>query len=75
KLLQESGSGPSRHSVHKAQSLAASILNISHSDLNDILEIPDEEEIANAKRSVEYDKEWMNHIMKLLEGQVLVIFH
>ncbi|XP_077331361.1 centlein isoform X2 [Lithobates pipiens] len=70
KLLQESSSGPSKHSVHKAQSLAASILNISHSDLSDILEIPDEEEIANAKRSVEYDKEWMNHIMKLLEGQV-----
>nr|DBA28178.1 TPA: hypothetical protein GDO54_008577 [Pyxicephalus adspersus] len=70
KLLQESGSGPSKHSVHKAQSLAASILQISHSDLSDILEAPDEEEIANAKRSVEYDKEWMNHIMKLLEGQV-----
>ncbi|XP_040216102.1 centlein isoform X2 [Rana temporaria] len=70
KLLQESSSGPSKHSVHKAQSLAASILNISHSDLSDILEIPDEEEMANAKRSVEYDKEWMNHIMKLLEGQV-----
>ncbi|XP_018409961.1 PREDICTED: centlein [Nanorana parkeri] len=69
KLLQESGNGPSIHSVHKAQSLAASILNISHSDLSDILEVPDEEEMANAKRSVEYDKEWMNHIMKLLEGQ------
>ncbi|KAM5191702.1 centlein [Mantella aurantiaca] len=70
KLLQESGTGPSKHSVHKAQSLAASILNISHSDLSEILEVPDEEEIENAKRSVEYDKEWMNHIMKLLEGQV-----
>ncbi|XP_069818166.1 centlein isoform X2 [Dendropsophus ebraccatus] len=70
KLLDESVSGPSKKSVHRAQSLAASILNISHSDLSDILEAPDEEEIANVKRSVEYDKEWMNHIMKLLEGQI-----
>ncbi|KAM3938394.1 centlein [Leptodactylus fuscus] len=70
KILQESVTGPSKQSVHRAQSLAASILNISHSDLSDILEIPDEEEIANVKRSVEYDKEWMSHIMKLLEGQI-----
>ncbi|XP_044142406.1 centlein [Bufo gargarizans] len=70
KILQESVSGPSKQSVHRAQSLAASILNISQSDLSDILETPDEEEIANVKRSVEYDKEWMNHIMKLLEGQI-----
>ncbi|XP_066460453.1 centlein [Eleutherodactylus coqui] len=69
KVSQESESRPSKESVHRAQSLAASILNISHSDLSDILEAPDEEEIANVKRSVEYDKEWMNHIMKLLEGQ------
>ncbi|KAG8595304.1 hypothetical protein GDO81_001485 [Engystomops pustulosus] len=69
KILQETVSGPSKQSVHRAQSLAASILNISHSDLSDILEAPDEEEIENVKRSVEYDKEWMNHIMKLLEGQ------
>ncbi|KAM9330668.1 centlein [Gastrophryne carolinensis] len=70
KILKESGNGPSKQSVHKAQSLAASILNISESDLSDILEVPDEEEIANVKRSVDCDKEWMNHIMKLLEGQV-----
>ncbi|XP_073408577.1 centlein isoform X2 [Dendrobates tinctorius] len=69
KILQESLSGPSQQSVHRAQSLAASILNMSHSDLSDMLEVPDEEEIENVKRSVEYDKEWMNHIMKLLEGQ------
>ncbi|XP_075681784.1 centlein [Rhinoderma darwinii] len=70
KILQESVSGPSKQSVHRAQSLAASILNISHSDLSDILDVQDEEEIANVRRSVEYDKEWMNHIMKLLEGQI-----
>ncbi|XP_068090482.1 centlein [Hyperolius riggenbachi] len=70
KILQEPDSGPSKHSVHKAQSLAASILNISHSDLSDILDVPDEDETANVKQSVEYDKEWMNHIMKLLEGQL-----
>ncbi|XP_077106060.1 centlein isoform X2 [Ranitomeya variabilis] len=70
KILQESESGPSQQSVNRAQSLAASILNMSHSDLSDMLEVPDEEEIENVKRSVEYDKEWMNHVIKLLEGQV-----
>ncbi|XP_069622381.1 centlein [Ranitomeya imitator] len=70
KILQESVSGPSQQSVNRAQSLAASILNMSHSDLSDMLEVPDEEEIENVKRSVEYDKEWMNHVIKLLEGQV-----
>ncbi|KAM4050465.1 centlein isoform 2-T2 [Anomaloglossus baeobatrachus] len=70
KVMHESVSGPSQQSVHRAQSLAASILNMSQSDLSDILEVPDEEEIENVKRSVEYDKEWMNHVMKLLEGQI-----
>ncbi|XP_063810466.1 centlein [Pseudophryne corroboree] len=70
KILKESTTGPSKQSVHRAQTLAASILNISQTDLSDILEAPDEQEIANEKRSVEYDKEWMNHIMKLLEGQL-----
>ncbi|KAM4706823.1 centlein [Discoglossus pictus] len=69
KILNESSSGPSKESVHRAQSLAASILNISCTDLEEILDVQDEEEAANIKRSLEYDKEWMNHIMKLLEGQ------
>ncbi|XP_018112830.1 centlein isoform X3 [Xenopus laevis] len=68
-LLQEANNGPSKKSVHKAQSLAASILNISCTDLHEILDVQDEEKEANMKRLVEYDKEWMNHIMKLLEGQ------
>ncbi|KAG8455060.1 hypothetical protein GDO86_001326 [Hymenochirus boettgeri] len=67
---QETNSGPSKKSVHRAQSLAASILNISQTDLDAILDVQNEEEIANMKRSVEHDKEWMNHIMKLLEGQL-----
>ncbi|KAM8960534.1 centlein [Pelodytes ibericus] len=70
KILQESDSGPSKQSVHRAQVLAASILNISTTDLDEMLEVQDEEEVTNMKRSVESDKEWMNHVMKLLEGQL-----
>ncbi|KAM4809918.1 centlein [Rhinophrynus dorsalis] len=68
--LQEANSGPSKESVHRAQSLAASILNISCTDLDEILDVQDDEEIANMERSVASDKEWMNYIMKLLEGQL-----
>ncbi|XP_063311314.1 centlein [Pelobates fuscus] len=70
RMLQESESGPSRKSVHRAQLLAASILNISTTDIDEMLEVQDEEELANMKRSEESDKEWMNDIMKLLEGQL-----
>ncbi|XP_075450998.1 centlein isoform X2 [Ascaphus truei] len=69
RIMQESNKGPSKESVHRAQSLAASILNISRTDLDEILDVQDEEEMANVKRSVECDKEWMNHVTKLLEGQ------
>ncbi|KAE8632715.1 hypothetical protein XENTR_v10001649 [Xenopus tropicalis] len=69
-LLQEANNGPSKKSVHKAQSLAASILNISCTDLDEILDVQDEEEEANIKRLVESDKKWANHIIKLLEGQL-----
>uniref|UniRef100_A0A5F7ZF27 Centlein n=1 Tax=Macaca mulatta TaxID=9544 RepID=A0A5F7ZF27_MACMU len=57
-------------STHKAQTLAASILNISRSDLEEILDTEDEVEIEKTKIDAENDKEWMLYIQKLLEGQV-----
>ncbi|XP_062064152.1 centlein isoform X6 [Lepus europaeus] len=56
-------------STHRAQTLAASILNISRSDLEDILDTEDEEEIEKTKMDAENDKEWLLYIQKLLEGQ------
>ncbi|XP_069908789.1 centlein isoform X16 [Oryctolagus cuniculus] len=57
-------------STHKAQTLAASILNISRSDLEDILDTEDEEETEKTKMDAENDKEWLLYIQKLLEGQL-----
>ncbi|XP_060011091.1 centlein isoform X2 [Lagenorhynchus albirostris] len=56
-------------STRKAQTLAASILNISRSDLEEILDTEDEEEIERTKIDAENDKEWLLYIQKLLEGQ------
>ncbi|XP_015282060.1 PREDICTED: centlein, partial [Gekko japonicus] len=72
KIQQEKkyGSGISKESVHRAQYLAASILNISKTDLDDILDVEDEEEMEQIKRENENDKEWMSYLQKLLEGQV-----
>uniref|UniRef100_G3UGE5 Centlein n=1 Tax=Loxodonta africana TaxID=9785 RepID=G3UGE5_LOXAF len=60
----------SKTSTRKAQTLAASILNISRSDLEEILDTEDEAEIERAKTDAENDKEWLLYIQKLLEGQV-----
>uniref|UniRef100_A0A8I6ASB3 Centlein n=1 Tax=Rattus norvegicus TaxID=10116 RepID=A0A8I6ASB3_RAT len=64
----------SRHacktSTHKAQTLAASILNISRSDLEEILHTGDEMEIEKTKIDAENDKDWMLYIQKLLQGQL-----
>ncbi|XP_075787634.1 centlein isoform X1 [Pelodiscus sinensis] len=59
----------SKESVHRAQSLAASILNISKTDLAEMLNTEDDEETERAKMEVEKDKEWLCYIQKLLEGQ------
>nr|XP_032657674.1 centlein isoform X4 [Chelonoidis abingdonii] len=59
----------SKESVHRAQSLAASILNISKTDLAEMLDTEDDEETEKAKMEVEKDKEWLCYIQKLLEGQ------
>ncbi|XP_077201246.1 centlein isoform X4 [Paroedura picta] len=71
KIQQEKkyGCGISKESVHRAQYLAASILNISKTDLDDILEVEDEEETEAIQRENENDKEWMSYLQKLLEGQ------
>ncbi|XP_053156335.1 centlein isoform X2 [Hemicordylus capensis] len=71
KMEQEKkcGSSISKESVSRAQHLAASILNISKSDLDDILDVEDDEEIEQMKMEYESDKEWMSYLQKLLEGQ------
>uniref|UniRef100_A0ACB8ERR2 Uncharacterized protein n=1 Tax=Sphaerodactylus townsendi TaxID=933632 RepID=A0ACB8ERR2_9SAUR len=71
KIQQEKkyDSGISKESVHRAQYLAASILNISKTDLDDILDVEDDEVTEQIKREHENDKEWMSYLQKLLEGQ------
>ncbi|XP_068784996.1 centlein isoform X3 [Struthio camelus] len=61
--------GLSQECVQRAQSLAASILNVSKTDLEEILEVEDDEETAKTKMESEKDKEWLHYIQKLLEAQ------
>ncbi|XP_074668281.1 centlein [Strix aluco] len=49
--------------------LAASILNVSTTDLQEILEVEDDEEAAKTKMESEKDKEWLQYIQKLLEAE------
>ncbi|KFZ66436.1 Centlein [Podiceps cristatus] len=49
--------------------LAASILNVSTTDLEEILEVEDDAETAKTKMEFEKDKEWLQYIQKLLEAQ------
>ncbi|KAM9507910.1 LOW QUALITY PROTEIN: centlein [Guaruba guarouba] len=49
--------------------LAASILNVSTTDLEEILEVEDDEETAKTKMEFENDKEWLEYIRSLLEAQ------
>ncbi|KAM9262222.1 centlein [Morus bassanus] len=49
--------------------LAASILNVSTTDLEEILEVEDDEETARTKMEFEKDKEWLQYIQKLPEAQ------
>ncbi|XP_071657825.1 centlein isoform X3 [Patagioenas fasciata] len=49
--------------------LAASILNVSTADLQEILEVEEDEETVKAKKEFEKDKEWLQYIQKLLEAQ------
>ncbi|KAJ7335455.1 hypothetical protein JRQ81_013396 [Phrynocephalus forsythii] len=65
---ERGGGGISKGSVQRAQHLAASILHISKTDLDDILEVGDEE-TEQIKIEYESDREWMGYLQKLLEGQ------
>ncbi|NXL34529.1 CNTLN protein, partial [Glaucidium brasilianum] len=49
--------------------LAASILNVTTTDLQEILEAEDDEETAKTKMEFEKDKEWLQYIQKLLEAE------
>ncbi|XP_034519845.1 centlein isoform X2 [Ailuropoda melanoleuca] len=57
-------------SAHKVQTLAASILNISRSDLEEIMDTEDEMDIERTRIDAENDREWLLYIQKLLEGQL-----
>ncbi|XP_054033747.1 centlein [Dryobates pubescens] len=50
--------------------LAASILNVSTTDLEEILEAEDDEETEKTKMEFEKDKEWLQYVQKLLEAQL-----
>ncbi|XP_034266385.1 centlein isoform X3 [Pantherophis guttatus] len=72
KKMQEDkkcGGNISKESVHRAQTLAASILNISKTDLDEILDVVNDEETEQMKMEYQSDKEWLSYLQKLLEGQ------
>ncbi|XP_069780488.1 centlein isoform X11 [Narcine bancroftii] len=59
----------SKESFSKAQTMAASILNISQSDLEDLFYYGDEEESEENKKASMKDQNWLSQIHKILEGQ------
>ncbi|XP_059830878.1 centlein isoform X2 [Hypanus sabinus] len=69
KMKQLCHEGLSKESFGKAHSLAASILNISQSDLEDLLDLEDEEESEEAKKALQRDQKWLTQIQKILAGQ------
>ncbi|XP_064193973.1 centlein [Anguilla rostrata] len=58
----------SKESLMRAQCLAASILNVSHTDLQDILDPEQNTEEAEIERRKEHD--WLDQVMKLLQQQI-----
>ncbi|XP_067839566.1 centlein isoform X3 [Heptranchias perlo] len=70
KMKQISHEGLSKESMNRAQSTAASILNISQSDLEDILDLEDEEDSEETKKALQKDKNWLTQIQRVLEGQL-----
>ncbi|XP_067886595.1 centlein isoform X2 [Heterodontus francisci] len=69
KMKQISHEGLSKESVNRAHSMAASILNISQSDLEDILDLEDETETEESNKALQKDKNWLTEIQRILEGQ------
>ncbi|XP_072445164.1 centlein isoform X3 [Chiloscyllium punctatum] len=70
KVKHISHEGLSKESINKAQSMAASILNISQSDLQDILNLEDEVEAEENKKALQKDQSWLAEIQRTLEGQL-----
>ncbi|XP_041041438.1 centlein [Carcharodon carcharias] len=62
--------GLSKESINRAQSMAASILNISQSDLQDILDLEDEVETEERNKALQKDQIWLTEIQRILEGQL-----
>ncbi|XP_067839565.1 centlein isoform X2 [Heptranchias perlo] len=71
KMKQISHEGLSKESMNRAQSTAASILNISQSDLEDILDLEDEE-LPCASRLIEAVLEKIAEKEKLVEEHALL---
>ncbi|KAI1887474.1 hypothetical protein AGOR_G00190690 [Albula goreensis] len=65
---QPESSMRSKESLLRAQSLAASILNVSHTDLQDILDPEQDTEAAEVDWRKEQD--WLDQVMKLLQQQI-----
>ncbi|KAJ8388258.1 hypothetical protein AAFF_G00135190 [Aldrovandia affinis] len=65
---QPESSGRSKESLMRAQSLAASILNVSCTDLQDILDPEQDTEVTEADRRK--DQDWLDQVMKLMQQQV-----
>uniref|UniRef100_W5N1Z1 Centlein n=1 Tax=Lepisosteus oculatus TaxID=7918 RepID=W5N1Z1_LEPOC len=62
--------GLSKESICRAQSIAASILNISEADVEDMLKTDDEQETEEAKIERRKDQDWLDHIANILQQQV-----
>ncbi|XP_043917228.1 centlein [Protopterus annectens] len=75
KTKKEQASTVSKQSLSKAQSLAASILNIAQSDLEEILETEGDENLESGDATRRNDQEWQKKIQKLLEGQLPFASH
>ncbi|XP_069046898.1 centlein [Lepisosteus oculatus] len=61
--------GLSKESICRAQSIAASILNISEADVEDMLKT-DDEETEEAKIERRKDQDWLDHIANILQQQI-----
>ncbi|XP_048451382.1 centlein-like [Rhincodon typus] len=70
KVKHTNHEGLSKESVNRAQSMAASILNISQSDLQDILDLEDEVNAEENKDALRKDQNWLAEIQRILEGQL-----
>ncbi|KAL1023786.1 hypothetical protein UPYG_G00046140 [Umbra pygmaea] len=72
KRLEEKKAGGagrlSKQSIVKAQSIAASILNMTETDLADMLDTDEEADDVMAQGST--DQEWLGQVMKILQEQI-----